>query len=620
MMLSVEMIAESMQPFGARVVMQQERTFAFRRVQMLTPESENTLEEDVLYVSEPKVIRRLPKGLLRDHFFVVRARLEDAEPVRPGVNALLYDEQYSLGAVTNHLLTLFDRLQTLEYQMRLAVRAHAGLEPLMEVGRKMIPDATIVVVDSAYNIIGATRERGSGNIYVDQMLEQGYYDKDSLQLMAEAGYFEVSDRYLRPVLSVPPNICNDPVILRSYIANGMFYSFAGCYFPGRLPTMVDQELFRCFTEQLDHYFRETGFYSQSMPQRQQMIHDLLRYGEENPELVRDRARGLRLPETGNFRLGYLYYGPRGTAWSSLDTQVEKRIYQVNAFQQRTRGEHHRIHVSEVTALCRADHPLNTYHYKAPDALDARIAAHILPLVRDGDTLQVGIGGIPNAVAYGLHGRKRLGIYTEVLTQAQLRLMASGAVDLDRVEASIVLDAAGHLDDFALAHIRMIPVDVLNDPFRAAQQPGLISVNGCLMADLTGQVCAEAIDGRQYSGVGGQLDFVRAAARSAGGRSFLCLHSTHEAPDGTLTSNIRAHLPSGAVVTTPRSDVMYIVTEWGAADLHNQPLETRICAMIRIAHPRFRCALAQEAVAWGQLSPECAAQFDTQPEPEKEETT
>ena len=91
------------------------------------------------------------------------------------------------------------------------------------------------------------------------------------------------------------------------IANGMFYSFAGCYFPGRLPTMVDQELFRCFTEQLDHYFRETGFYSQSMPQRQQMIHDLLRYGEENPELVRDRARGLRLPETGDFRLGYVEF-------------------------------------------------------------------------------------------------------------------------------------------------------------------------------------------------------------------------------------------------------------------------------------------------------------------------
>ena len=97
---------------------------------------------------------------------------------------MLYDEQ-AFGAVTNHLLTLFDRLQTLEYQMRLAVRAHAGLEPLMEVGRKMIPDATIVVVDSAYNIIGATRERGSGNIYVDQMSSRAIFIKDSLQLMAE---------------------------------------------------------------------------------------------------------------------------------------------------------------------------------------------------------------------------------------------------------------------------------------------------------------------------------------------------------------------------------------------------------------------------------------------------
>ena len=341
--------------------------------------------------------------------------------------------------------------------------------------------------------------------------------------------------------------------------------------------------------------------------------------------------------------GYLYYGPRGTAWSSLDTQVEKRIYQVNAFQQRTRGEHHRIHVSEVTALCRADHPLNTYHYKAPDALDARIAAHILPLVRDGDTLQVGIGGIPNAVAYGLHGRKRLGIYTEVLTNPLLRV-----VDLDAVTALArrrgiltVVDSTFTTPMLIrpLEHGADLVIHSLTKYFgghsditggsvtgsrelikKVKRTQVLISVNGCLMADLTGQVCAEAIDGRQYSGVGGQLDFVRAAARSVGGRRFLCLHSTHEAPDGTLTSNIRAHLPSGAVVTTPRSDVMYIVTEWGAADLHNQPLETRICAMIRIAHPRFRCALAQEAVAWGQLSPECAAQFDTQPEPEEEETT
>ncbi|MFQ9556254.1 MAG: hypothetical protein ACLR1P_10090 [Oscillospiraceae bacterium] len=121
----------------------------------------------------------------------------------------------------------------------------------------------------------------------------------------------------------------------------------------------------------------------------------------------------------------------------------------------------------------ADHPLSTYHYKAPDALDARIAARTsCPLVRDGDTLQeVGIVRHSNAVAYGLHGRKRLGIYTEVLTQAQLRAdgQRRGRSRSGR-GVHLLLDAAGHLDDFALAHIRMIPVDVLNDPFRAAQRP------------------------------------------------------------------------------------------------------------------------------------------------------
>lgn len=324
MTLSVELIAESMQPFGAHVVRRQERPFAFRQVQMLTPEAETALEEDVLYIGEPKVIRRLPKALLRDHFFVVRARPGDDEPVRPGINAIVYDEQHSVCSVINHLLMLFERLRTLESEMHMAARSRSGLEPLMEVGRRMIPDATIVVVDSAYNIIGATRERGSGNEYVDKLLEQGYYDKDSLQMMSEAGYFQISDRFQRPVLSLPPNVCNDPVILRSYVSNGMFYSFAGCYLPGRSSTLTDEELFLCFTEQLDSYFRETGFYSQSIPQRQQMIHDLLKYGEENPELVRDRARGLRLPETGNFRLGCIEFDEQATVAKAGYTVLQLR--------------------------------------------------------------------------------------------------------------------------------------------------------------------------------------------------------------------------------------------------------------------------------------------------------
>lgn len=303
--------------------------------------------------------------------------------------------------------------------------------------------------------------------------------------------------------------------------------------------------------------------------------------------------------------GFLYYGTRGCAWGVLDRSADKVILQVNKYQQRAEGIHNRIHVSDVTALCRFDHPLKKYQYKYSAATDERIAAHILPYIKDGYTLQVGIGGIPNTVAYGLRDRKDLGIYTEVLTDAQLELMRVGAVDLSRVEASFILDSPGHVDEELLRHIRLSPLNRLNDPMRAAQHPHFISVNACLLADLTGQICSEAIDGRQYSGVGGQLDFVRAAARSAGGMSFLCLRSTHTHPDGTVSSNIFARLPAGTVITTPRTDVMNVVTEWGVAELRNKPLEDRVCAMIGIAHPDFRRALAEEAIACGLLHRERA---------------
>ncbi len=303
--------------------------------------------------------------------------------------------------------------------------------------------------------------------------------------------------------------------------------------------------------------------------------------------------------------GFLYYGTRGSAWGILDETVDKVILQINKYRQPVGGIHTKIHISRVTAVCRCDHPQKLYQYKYAAETDKRIAAHILPYIDNGCTLQIGIGGIPNAVAYGLAERKNLGIYTEVLTDAQLELMRVGAVDLDRVEAAFVLDSLGHVDEALLRHISMAPLNLLNDPVRAAKQPKLISINACLIADVTGQICSEAIGSRQYSGVGGQLDFVRAAARSDGGISFLCLKSVHTAPDGTVSSNIFARLPEGAVVTTPRSDVMNVVTEWGVAELHNRPLEERVCAMISIAHPNFRRQLAEDAIACGLLHRELA---------------
>lgn len=300
--------------------------------------------------------------------------------------------------------------------------------------------------------------------------------------------------------------------------------------------------------------------------------------------------------------GYLYYSPRGgVAWGILDEHIQTVILQINKYQQRVGGYHTKVHISDVAGVCRCDHPLRTYQYKYSADTDERIASHIIPFIQDGDTLQVGIGGIPNAVAYGAKARKNLGIYTEVLTDAQLELMREGCVDPDRVEASFTLDSEAHIDDELLRHIRMSPLNRLNDPVRAAAQPGLISVNACLMADLTGQVCSEAVGTRHYSGVGGQLDFVRAAAHSRGGKSFLCLKSTHTDSSGKVTSSIHAQLPAGAVVTTPRSDVMYLVTEWGAALLHNRPFPDRAVAVINIAHPDFRKALAEEAIGLGLLT-------------------
>lgn len=297
--------------------------------------------------------------------------------------------------------------------------------------------------------------------------------------------------------------------------------------------------------------------------------------------------------------GYLYYGTRGVCWSPVADFVEKRIYQVNRYQQRVNGWHHRIHVSEVTALCRYDHPLAPYDYKTT-AVDARIASNILPYIHDGDTIQIGIGGVPNAIAYGLTARKHLGIYTEVITDSMLYLMEQGVVDQDRVTAAFVLPSEGDVAEHLLRNIRLGPLDEVNDPYRIGQIPHLVSVNSCLMADVTGQACSESIGSRQYSGVGGQVDFIRGARMSPGGRSFLCLKSTYQKQDGTLVSNIHAALPEGAVVTALRTDVMYIVTEWGVAELTDRPFEDRIYAMINIAHPDFRQGLFAQSVERGLI--------------------
>jgi acyl-CoA hydrolase len=299
--------------------------------------------------------------------------------------------------------------------------------------------------------------------------------------------------------------------------------------------------------------------------------------------------------------GYMYYGCTGVAWNGKVADiVDTIIVQVNSNQRRVSGWKHRIHVSQVDAICRCDHSLYEYIQPPVSEQDQVIASYILPLIPDGATLQIGVGGVANAVAYGLIDKKHLGVHTEMLTESLVYLAKKGVIDKDRITAAFIL---GNQEtyDYALTGIpKLGPVDEIISPKVAGNIPGFVAINGCMMADLTGQVCSETIGHRQYSGTGGQLDCIRSGNMSEGGRSFLCMPSRKKKKDGSYVSTICLNLPEGEIVTVPRTDVMYIVTEQGIANLYNRPVEERVDAMISIAHPDDRERLRMQAIEAGLI--------------------
>lgn len=302
--------------------------------------------------------------------------------------------------------------------------------------------------------------------------------------------------------------------------------------------------------------------------------------------------------------GYMTWGPVGVALLGEIFElpsIETKIVVINHHQPANRnGIKTKIHVSEVDVICYDDHSV----YGIPDPVvtetDRKIAEWIVPFIKDGATIQLGIGGLSNAIGYSLMGKKHLGLQSEMLTDSIVALIKAGVIDHERALAAFGLGNKAMYDFIETGAIRFAPLSVVNDPYLIGQNDNFISVNGCLMADLTGQVCSESIGFRQYSSTGGQLEFVKGAALSKGGKSFLCLHSTMTDKSGETISKIRCTLPPGAVVTTPRSEVMYIATEYGVADLYLKPIERRVKAMIEIAHPDMRHQLREEAIEAGLL--------------------
>lgn len=273
------------------------------------------------------------------------------------------------------------------------------------------------------------------------------------------------------------------------------------------------------------------------------------------------------------------------------------IAEVNPNMPRTYGESF-VHVSEIDGFLCSWEPLPESKPAKISEIDRQIGEHIAGLVHDGDCLQLGIGALPDAVCSFLGDKKDLGLHTEMISDGVLPLLESGVINGKRKQRDIgkvtvtFLMGTRKLYDFVDNNpiIEMLPVDVCNNPAVISQNDNVLSVNSCVEVDLMGQVCAEAIGLRQISGIGGQMDFVRGANLSKGGRSIIALHSTTS--DGKV-SKIVPMLTLGAPVTTSRCDVGYIVTEYGVACLRGQTLRERAKRLIAIAHPDFREELWEE---------------------------
>lgn len=262
-------------------------------------------------------------------------------------------------------------------------------------------------------------------------------------------------------------------------------------------------------------------------------------------------------------------------------------------------------VTKFAAFCRSDTPLVSITESAPEEVDKQIAAHIMKYVRDGDVVQVGKGGLGNAIGFELESKKDMVVYTEIVSDWVMTLAEKGC--LKSVLAGGGFGTAPLYDflaDSPLAQCQPIPK--LATPDAVAQFDNFVGINSCMMADLTGQACSEGSGAWQYSSVGGQLEFVKGCnkIRMRGGRglSFLALRSTRVDKEGKLRSNIVVDFPPASTVTTPRGEVMYYATEYGVVDLWGKTINDRVRAMISIAHPQFREELKQKSIAIGLMKP------------------
>ncbi|MGI6072204.1 MAG: acetyl-CoA hydrolase/transferase family protein [Lachnospiraceae bacterium] len=295
--------------------------------------------------------------------------------------------------------------------------------------------------------------------------------------------------------------------------------------------------------------------------------------------------------------GYCSFGISCDYTKPCAEVADLRIAQINPNMPRALGDNF-IHISELDHIVWETTDLIQLPPPAIGEVQKKIGENIASLVKDGDCLQLGIGAIPDAVLLFLKDKKDLGIHSEMFSDGVVDLINTGVVtnkckqiDNGKCVASFLM-GTGKLYDYVNDNpmVAMKPVDIVNDPRVICQNDNVVSINSCVEVDLMGQVCSESVGLTQISGVGGQVDFVRGANMSKGGRTIMAMPST--AAKGTI-SKIVPFLAHGATVTTSRCDVNYVVTEYGIAQLHGCTLKERARQLINIAAPAFRDGLKEE---------------------------
>jgi 4-hydroxybutyrate CoA-transferase len=289
--------------------------------------------------------------------------------------------------------------------------------------------------------------------------------------------------------------------------------------------------------------------------------------------------------------GYCSYGCGVDCTKAASQAAKIRIAQINPSMPRTMGDSF-IHISKLHHIVEVDEtPIELKGHELTD-LHHNIAKHIEPLIDDGSTLQLGIGGVPDAVLELMGSKKDLGVHTEMFSDGIIPMIESGVINGEKKTFHPGKVIAGFFFGtkkiYEFAHNNPVfefhPSDYTNDILNVSRNDNMVAINSALQVDLTGQVCADSIGYSFYSGIGGQVDFIRGAARAKGGKPIIALPST--AKGGTI-SRIVPYLDQGAGVVTSRGDVHYVVTEFGVAYMHGKNIRQRAKALIDIAHPDFQ---------------------------------